>query len=99
MQPEVERISGIICSPSALDFSVCILFFLPVIGKNEVLKGIFAINVMAKSERHSEFFVRRGSNACKQLTSLIVPRVSCLRPWERQNFPEPLKLEQTLSHR
>ena len=74
-------------------------FSYPLLEKNEVLKGIFAINVMAKSERHSEFFVRRGSNACKQLTSLIVPRVSCLRPWERQNFPEPLKLEQTLSHR
>ena len=33
------------------------------------------------------------------MTSHLTSRVSCLSPWARQNFPAPLKLEQTLSHR
>ena len=38
-------------------------------------------------------------NACMQMTSLLVSHVSCLSPWARQNFPAPLKIEQTMSHR
>ena len=33
------------------------------------------------------------------LTSCLTSRVSCFSPWARQNFPAPLKIEQTLSHR
>ena len=45
------------------------------------------------------FSVRRVSVVCKQLTSILVSRVSCLSPWIKQNFPALLKIEQTLSHR
>ena len=55
--------------------------------------------MMANFERHSDFSSRRIRNVCKQLTSHIVSRVSCLSPWARQNFTAPLKLEQTLSHK
>ena len=50
----------------------------------------------ANSERHSEFLLRRVSNVCKQLPSLLVSRVSCLSPWARQNFPAALKIEKKL---
>ena len=54
----------------------------------------------ANSERHSEYFLLlRVSVICKQLTSLLVACVSCLSPWARQNFPAPLKIEQTLACR
>ena len=43
------------------------------------------------------FSLRLEKNVCKQLTSLLVSRVSCLSPWPRQNFPAALKIEQTLS--
>ena len=33
------------------------------------------------------------------LTPLLMSHVSCPCPWARQNFPAPLKIEQTLSHR
>ena len=39
------------------------------------------------------------SDACKLLMSFKVSGVSCLSPWIKQNFPAPLKVEQTLSHR
>ena len=51
--------------------------------------------MMANFERHSAFFVTAGKE-CKQLTSLVVSRVSCLSPWARQNFPAPQKIEKKL---
>ena len=42
------------------------------------------------------FSIRRVSDVCKQLTSLLVSRVSYLSPWTRQNFPAQLKIELTL---
>ena len=47
------------------------------------------------------FSLRRVSVVCKQLTSLlhVASRVSYLSSWTRQNFPSPLKSEQTLSNR
>ena len=57
--------------------------------------------MMANTERHfgGLRYGARVSNVCKQLMSLLVSRVSCLSSWASQNFPAPLKKEQTLSHR
>ena len=55
-------------------------------------------SMASNSERHSEFFVT-AHQCCKQLTSVLASLVSFLSPWVRQNFPPPLKIEQTLSHR
>ena len=51
------------------------------------------------SERMSKILLRRISRVCKQLMSLFVSHVTYFNPWTRQNFPAPLKIEQTLSHR
>ena len=51
----------------------------------------------ANFERHSGCLLRRVKDVPKHLTSLLKSRVSCLSPWARQNFPAPLKIEQTLS--
>ena len=45
------------------------------------------------------FSLRRESNICKQSTSLLVSRVSCLSPGARENFPAPLKIGQMVSRR
>ena len=39
------------------------------------------------------FSLRRAGVVCKQLTSHLASRVSCLSPWVRQNFQAPLKIE------
>ena len=36
---------------------------------------------------------------CRVLSSRLTSRLSCLSQWVRQNFPAPLKIEQTLSDR
>ena len=35
----------------------------------------------------------------KDLTPPLTSRVSCLSLWARQNFPAPVKIEQTMSHK
>ena len=71
---------------------------------NKISESLYNLRyVKANSERHSEFSVWHVSVICKQLMSLLASCVSCLSPWARQNFPAPLRieqtLEQTLSHR
>ena len=78
------------------------LFFLPIIEKTiEALKRMFTIYVVWRPSPNviRPFSLRRVKNVCKQLTSFLVSRVSCLSPWARQKFSALLKIERTLSHR
>ena len=50
--------------------------------KSKFQKNIYNSRCMtANTECHLDVFV---SNICKQLTSLLVARVSCVSPWVRQ---------------
>ena len=57
----------------------------------------FMASVDLTPNASQSFVVRRVSDVCKQLTSLLVPRVSCLSLWASLNFPAVLKIEQTVS--
>ena len=62
-----------------------LLFFLPIIiGKSYFYNILLQMSYGGQSERHSDFSLRRVKNVCKQLTSLLVSRVSCFKPWARQ---------------
>ena len=66
--------------------------------KFEILKRILTINLVLTPTPNviRSFSLRRVSNVCKQLTSLLASCLSCLSPWARQNFPAPLKIEKKL---
>ena len=61
-----------------------------LLEKNEIFKRIFTMNVVwwPTSNVSQSFSIRRVSNVCKHLTSLLESRVSCLSP-KRQHFPGP----------
>ena len=68
--------------------------------KNHFKKNIY--NYVVDDQLQTSFGVFRYGEKrkyCKQLKSFLTSRVSCLSPWTRQNFPAPLKVEQTLSFR
>ena len=75
---------------------------LDIIGKIDILKRRFTImwydDQLLMSFGHG-FSLQSVKHVCKQLTSLLVSRVSCLSPTVRQSFSASLKIEQTLSHR
>ena len=84
------------------------LFFLPMTLKNIIYHSSFLS--FLKFTSHTDLFrtsfgVFRGGAKMTSLlefsvlTSLLTPRMSCLSPWARQNFPARLKIEQILSDR
>ena len=62
----------------------------PIIGKIDILKNIKLFTITWYDGQFRPLGVKNAS--------LLVFCVSCLCPWARQNFPAPLKIEQTLSH-
>ena len=87
------RVSGIIRWLEGWEFSVCIgdrwlIIFLTYYLKNWSFKTNIYNNVVWRLTPSiiRRVSLRRIKIVCKQLTSHIVSRVSCLSPWERQNF-------------